>query len=162
MLHCLNTLARNDQDLTTSAASDLDQRLAFARRWAESSPFYEQLGIAVESLDEGAARVRMQAAGDHLNADGIVHGGVLPALADAAMGCALRTVHGASAQLLTVESNTRYVRPAGPGVLTADGRVIQAHRNIAFVEAEISDDAGRLLARAGATFLLKFPESTNP
>ena len=144
-----------------TTAPDLDQRLAFARDWAHASPFYEQLRISVEELAEGQSVVRLDASDVHNNADGIVHGGVLPALADAAMGCALRTVHGRAAQLLTVESNLRYVRPASGGVLRAYGRVLQAHRSVAFTEVEMADEEHRLLARGGATFLLRF-EDTAP
>jgi len=116
------------------------------------------MGISVDSLEEARAILRLDATGAHLNADGIVHGGVLPSLADAAMGCAFRTLHGDAAQLLTIESNLRYVRPASAGPVAAYGRVVQAHRSVAFTEVEIVDGEERLLARGGGTFLLRMDE----
>ena len=96
------------------------------------------MGISVDSLEEARAILRLDATGAHLNADGIVHGGVLPSLAD--------------------ESNLRYVRPASAGPVAAYGRVVQAHRSVAFTEVEIVDGEERLLARGGGTFLLRMDE----
>jgi uncharacterized protein (TIGR00369 family) len=138
---------------------DLDARLAFAGRWTEQSPYYAAMGISVVSLEEGRANLRLEAAEIHLNADGIVHGGVLPALADAAMGCALRTLRGAGAQILTIESNIRYLRPAGRGALVAEGRVVHAGASIAFMEVEVSDGQGLAVARGGGTFAVRRKET---
>ena len=89
--------------MTTRSTPDLEERIFFCPTRAAASPFYQQMGIGVDSLEEARAILRLDATGAHLNADGIVHGGVLPSLADAAMGCALRTLHGDGAQLLTIE-----------------------------------------------------------
>ncbi len=137
---------------------DLDERIAFARRWADGSPFYHSMGISIDALDDGRATLRLDVSEAHLNADGIVHGGVLPALADATMGSALRTLHGAAGQLLTLESNLRYVRPAAAGAIVAQGRVVQAHRSVAFTEVEIAGPDGHLLAHGGGTFLIRTNE----
>jgi uncharacterized protein (TIGR00369 family) len=83
---------------------------------------------------------------------------VLPALADAAMGSAARTLHGDRAQLLTAESNLRYLRAFERGALLADARVVKAGRRIAFVEVDISEADGELVARGGATFVIQMRE----
>jgi uncharacterized protein (TIGR00369 family) len=132
-----------------------DGRLEFARAWAAGSAYYRRMGIAVQGLEEGQSRLRLLAEEHHLNSDGILHGGVLPALADAAMGTAARTVHGAAAQLLTSESNIRYLRPAAGGEILALGRVVKAGRTLIVTEAEMSDAEGALLAKAGATFVVR-------
>lgn len=135
----------------------LEARLAYARAWTGGSPYYERMGIVVSDLSDGRARLRLTVAGHHLNADGIVHGGVLPALADAAMGSAARTLHGAAAQLLTIESNLRYFRPALPGGdIVADARVMKPGRRVAVMDVEITDEAGAILARGGGSFLIQW------
>jgi len=135
------------------------ERIAYARSWTGGSPYYGRMGIAVESLDEGRAILRLDVAAGHLNADGIVHGGVLPALADAAMGSAARTLHGAAAQLLTAESNLRYLAAVRAGVVRAEGRVVKAGRRVVFTEVDISDANGSLVARGGATFIIQQREA---
>jgi acyl-CoA thioesterase len=138
--------------------SEVDDNVRGARLWAEAAPFYGTLGIAVEEASPGRARLRLNADGRHLNGDGIVHGGVLPALADAAMGSAARTLHGDRAQLLTAESNLRYLRAFERGALLADARVVKAGRRIAVVEVDISEADGELVARGGATFVIQMKE----
>jgi acyl-CoA thioesterase len=129
-----------------------------ARDWAESAPFYETFGIAVEEMAPGRARLRLAVDRRHLNADGIVHGGVLPAFADAAMGSAARTLHGERAQLLTAESNIRYLRAMQSGTLMAEARVVKAGRRLAFLEVDVSDDQAEIVARGGATFVIQMRE----
>lgn len=139
--------------------SEVDDNVRQARLWAEAAPFYATLGIAVDDVSPGRARLRLEVDGRHLNADGIVHGGVLPALADAAMGSAARTLHGERAQLLTAESNLRYLRAfEGGAALVAEGRVVKAGRRLAFTEVDVSNAAGALVARGGATFVIQMKE----
>ena len=70
------------------------------------------MGISVDSLDEVRAILRLDATGAHLNADGIGGGGVLPSLADAAMGCALRMLHEVEAGPVAGSGATFLVRMA--------------------------------------------------
>jgi acyl-coenzyme A thioesterase PaaI-like protein len=44
-----------------------------------------------------------------------------------------------------------FLQPATVGVLWGRGRVVNRGRSIAFVEGDLTDDGGRLLARASAT-----------
>jgi acyl-CoA thioesterase len=136
----------------------VDDNVRHAREWAESAPFYATFGIAVEEIAPGRSRLRLAVDGRHLNADGIVHGGVLPAFADAAMGSAARTLHGERAQLLTAESNIRYLRAVEGGTLAAAARVVKAGRRIAFLEVDVTDEQGEIVARGGATFVIQMRE----
>jgi acyl-CoA thioesterase len=137
---------------------EVDDNVRHAREWAESAPFYATLGIVVEEVSPGRARLRLRVDGRHLNADGIVHGGVLPALADAAMGSAARTLHGSAAQMLTVESNMRYLRAVEGGAVVAEARVVKSGRRVAFIEVDMTDGDGEPLARGGATFVIQMRE----
>ena len=133
---------------------DLETRLAFVREFAQTSPYYQALGMSLAEVEEGRALLRVQVRPEHLNADGIVHGGVLPAIADEAMGNALRTLHGARAQVLTADVHLQYLRPVRAGAaLLAEGRVVQAGRRLAFATVEIREEAsGTLVARGSGTF----------
>jgi uncharacterized protein (TIGR00369 family) len=135
---------------------DAEARLAFVREFAVSSPYYQAMGMSLAELAEGRTVIRMAVQPSQLNADGIVHGGVLPAIADGAMGNALRTLHGASAQVLTVEIHLHYLRPVRGGSLLAEGRVVQSGRRVSFAEVELRDEAtGKPVARGSGVFVIE-------
>lgn len=140
----------------TNNRGTLEARLTFARAWTGGSPYYERMGISIADLSEGRAVLLLAVADHHLNADGIVHGGVLPALSDAAMGSAARTLHGEAAQLLTIESNLRYFTPASGGEIIAEARVVKPGRRVTAMEVEIRDGGGAILARGGGSFLIQW------
>ena len=83
---------------------------------------------------------------------GIVQGGFVCAWVDAAMARALGAVHGFDILPLTLELKISYLVAARPGIVVAEGWVIGGGRSVAFVEGQLSDPAGKLLAKATATF----------
>ena len=134
----------------------VEARLAFVREFAATSPYYQAMGMSLAELGEGRVVLRVQVQPSQLNADGIVHGGVLPAIADGAMGNALRTLHGASAQVLTAEVHLHYLRPVGGGSLLAEGRVVQSGRRLSFAEVEIrEEESGKPVARGSGVFVVE-------
>ncbi len=143
-----------------SEPADLETRLAFVREFAVTSPYYKALGMELAEIDEGRALLRVAIQPAHLNADGILHGGVLPAIADGAMGNALRTLHGESAQVLTAEVNLQFLRPVTGGSLLAEGRLVQAGRRLCFAEVEIRDEeSGKDVARGSGVFVIQQREA---
>ncbi len=140
-------------------SDDLDARLAFVREFAQTSPYYQAMGMELLAIEEGRALLRVTILPAHLNADGIVHGGVLPAIADGAMGNALRTLNGDRAQVLTAEMHLHYLRPVTGGALLAEGRVVQSGRRLSFAEVEMRDEAsGRPVARGSGAFVMENQE----
>ena len=145
-----------------SGRSDLEARLAFVREFAATSPYYQAMGMSLAEVTEGRVVLRVQVQPSQLNADGIVHGGVLPAIADGAMGNALRTLYGSAAQVLTGEIHLHYLRPVRVGVLLAEGRVVQSGRRLSFAEVEIRDEAtAKLVAKGSGAFVTEPRESEN-
>jgi uncharacterized protein (TIGR00369 family) len=112
----------------------------------------------IESVAEGRVVFRMPPAEEHLNPLGTVHGGVLTALLDSAMGCAVHTTLPAGAMYTTLELKVNFLRPAlaGGGVLRAEGSVVHRGATIALAEAQITDaETGKLVAHATSTCLIK-------
>ena len=139
--------------------ADLDTRLAFVREFAATSPYYQAMGMSLLEIDEGRVLIRMEIQPAHLNADGIVHGGVLPAIADGAMGNALRTVNGSAAQVLTAEVHLHYLRPVRAGALLAEGRIVQSGRRLSFAEVELREEqSGKIVARGSGVFVIESKE----
>jgi uncharacterized protein (TIGR00369 family) len=51
----------------------------------------------------------------------------------------------------TLELKVNFIRPATPGVLTGRGRVVHRGRSIAFLEGELRNPHGEIVATATAT-----------
>jgi uncharacterized protein (TIGR00369 family) len=114
------------------------------------------MAMEIAEIEEGRVLLRLRIQPSQLNADGIVHGGVLPALADGAMGNALRTLNGDAAQVLTAELHLHYLRPASGGTVLAEGRVVQSGKRLSFGEVEIRDEAsGKAVARGSGAFVIQ-------
>ena len=95
----------------------------------------------------------------HLNPFGLVHGGVIAALMDTAMGCAVHSLLPVGAGYVTSELNVRFLQATGlaSGTLLCRGEVIQAFLLSMVVEARVSDDSGREAAIGGCSCLVNAP-----
>ena len=108
------------------------------------------LGSRVLEIDSQAGRIRMsfQPRPEFCNPMGNVQGGFIVAMLD---DCAALAAVAASQQRIvvpTIELKTSFFGVARLGqTLYGEGRVIKMGRRIAFMEAELFDDAGKLLAK---------------
>jgi uncharacterized protein (TIGR00369 family) len=131
------------------------QRLeAWARGAAELAPVTHLLGIVPVEIGDGFARLAMPAGPAHHNAFASVHGGLLVALADVAMGCALATLLEDDEVFTTLEQHMDHMRPVRESRLSAAARVLRRGRGAGHVECEITDAEGRPLARASCACLI--------
>ena len=90
--------------------------------------------------------------GAHCNSRGLLHGGVIAALADNAMGICCVASQQAARSALTVSLNVDYLSTAKIGQwLLIDPRVVKTGSTLGFVDALITAD-GEIIARATATF----------
>src|SRR5215207_9319764 len=112
-----------------------------------------RLGARTESADDGTARLRFEAAEEHLNPAGTLHGGVLATLVDTAMGQAVRTATGEDDVPATSQLTVTYLRPGKPGALTVTARVRTRGEHLTVCDADVEQD-GRGLVHAVATFAL--------
>jgi uncharacterized protein (TIGR00369 family) len=126
--------------------------LSALRERVEGSPFHAGFGVRVAGAAEGSVTLSWEARPDPLNLQGLVHGGPLATLADMAMGLAVRSALEPGRRHVTIEMSVRYLRPARPGAVLAEGRVVRVGRQIAFAEADVRDAGGRALVRAGGTY----------
>jgi uncharacterized protein (TIGR00369 family) len=90
------------------------------------------------------------------NPAGLTQGGFLAALADSAMAASVITnLRGTKAYATSADLQIRFLRPAPTGeTVTCTARVIGGGRRAAFVEAELADSEGRVVAKATSTYLL--------
>ena len=93
------------------------------------------------------------------NPVGILQGGFLAALCDSAMGASSITWAAGEgrppARSSNAEMKVSFMRPVSPGdSLTCTATVVSGGNRVAFVEADVTDQEGRRVARASSTYIL--------
>lgn len=137
-------------------------RLEQLRAMAESGarpPVAELLGMELTAVDEGEATMRIEAGQEHQNTMGLVHGGILCDVADAAMGAAYASTLGTDESFTTVELDIKFLRPVREGPLEARAHVVKRGSTTGLVECDVvavggGDEDERLLARASCTCMV--------
>ena len=117
----------------------------------QDSEFYRWAGVEMIDASPGVVEIAFEASAQHLNLQGLVHGGILATLADTAMGLAVRTVLEPGRRHVTVQLGIEFLSPGRPGRITARGRSIKIGTQLGFAEADVTNADGRLLARAHST-----------
>ena len=112
--------------------------------------------VCVDKSEPGRTVWRMLADERFANPAGIVQGGFLAAMCDSAMGASSVTwVQGRKVYSMNAEMKVSFLRPVAVGsALTCTAWVISGGKRAAFVEAEVVDDDGKLVAKASSTYLL--------
>ena len=108
------------------------------------------LGQELLEIDSAAGRVKMrfQPIAACCNPMGNVQGGFVVAMLDDAAAFAAIVKAGERIGIPTIELKASFFAPAKAGVpLYAEGRCIKLGKRIAFMEADLTDEAGNLLAR---------------
>ena len=123
------------------------------RQRMKESQSSELLGFDVESVHDGRAVFRLlDVRPRHKQIHGVVHGGILAALADTTGAIAAYTAVPRGVELATLELKINYLEPVPGGTVKAEARVLRAGRNFIVVECEIYDESGSLAAKALMTF----------
>jgi 1,4-dihydroxy-2-naphthoyl-CoA hydrolase len=114
-------------------------------------PFSASLGAEVVSAAKDEVRLRVPWAPERCTAGGVLHGGLLMALADTAGAwCAfLHVPEGATTT--TVESKTNFLRAVRDGHVEAVARPLHTGRTFIVVDTELRDAQDRLVARVTQT-----------
>jgi uncharacterized protein (TIGR00369 family) len=114
-------------------------------------PFAAGLGIVLDAAGPGEVRGRMPWAPERCTTGGILHGGVLMALADSLGGiCAFLNLPP-GALTATTSSATVFLRAVRAGEVTAVARPLHVGRTTIVVQTDLTDDAGRRVAQVTQT-----------
>lgn len=103
-------------------------------------PAWYVLGYRLTAVEHGRVAFEMAPLPGHTNYGGTVHGGVISALADSAMACAVLSVLDADHWCATIELKVNMLRPvAAPGeLLRATGSVRWRGGSTAVAEASLT------------------------
>lgn len=124
---------------------------------AERAGWMETLGARIAEAEPGRVVIELEAGPQHRHGGGVVQGGVITQIADAAMGMTLATLQEDGSWNTTVELKINFLRPVVEGTLRAVGRVVEMRQSLLFGEADVVDDRGRLVARASSTCMVVPP-----
>lgn len=80
-----------------------------------------------------------------------VHGGLIAALADAAMGIAFGRTLLENQDFSTIEMKVNFIRPVREGMVVAKANVVERGLRIGFVDCEITNAKGKRVATATST-----------
>jgi uncharacterized protein (TIGR00369 family) len=114
-------------------------------------PFSEHLGIRVDGLEKGVARLSMTIRPEFMTSWGTAHGGSILSLLDITLSMTARTLYDPPRSVMTIDLSTQFISTAS-GVLRAEGRVMRAGQSTIFCEGEARNDKGELVAKAIGTF----------
>ena len=114
-------------------------------------PVARLIGFEVKEIAEGRAVVTLAAGPQHANPMGTLHGGILCDIADAAMGMAFASTLAAGESFTTIELKINFFRPVWEARLRAEGKVVRRGSTVGYVECEITDEDGRLVAKSAST-----------
>ena len=136
------------------------------RRFFRSAPFMVDLGVEPVALADGRLRTRLELQPRHLQHTGVVHAGVMAAMADHTMGAVAQTQAPEGLWVLTAEFKTSLLRGARGVALECEAWVVKAGRQLSFTEAEVyavtADGQRSLVVKAGGTMAVTRAEASAP
>ncbi len=104
--------------------------------------------LVAQDAERGWVRIEFEARPEFANPAGYIQGGFLAAMLDDSMGPAALVKSNGKLFTASIDMNVSFLAPARPGKLFAEGRVVQLGKSIGYLEAELFDADGKLLARA--------------
>jgi len=131
---------------------DLQWATQLVRERMKESQVISHLGFEVERVEKGRAVFLLDVLAHHKQIHGVVHGGILAALADTTAAIAAYTTVPKGTEIATVELKINYMEPVPGGRIKADARVLRAGRNFIVTECEVLNEDGSLAAKALLTF----------
>lgn len=141
-----------DGKIDTTAAPDAAEKFReLVSKEVPPPPYTDLLGSRPLDAEPGHVRMEFQATEQLLNPMGAIQGGFLTAMLDETMGPAALSALGPGQGVPTLELKVSFIRPAKPGRLVADARVVHMGKSVVFLESSLVTDDGTLTATATAT-----------
>jgi len=121
-------------------------------------PYAELLGIRRIAESPGQVTAALTVTPELANSWHVAHGGAIMSLLDVTCGMSAKSLDGHAIGATTVELKVNFIASA-TGEITAEGHARKAGRSLVFVEGEVRDATGHMLAKATGTFKLRYPAS---
>ncbi|WOJ95960.1 PaaI family thioesterase [Congregibacter brevis] len=102
--------------------------------------------VAEFDADDGTATLTFTVSEDFCHSVDVVQGGFITAMLDAAMSHAVFAYDDTVGNLSSLEISTRYLEATRAGFLTAVGRIVRLSHKTAFLDGQLFNADGHLLA----------------
>lgn len=141
--------------MTTPERYSREGILAFAVQF----PFFRLIGLEVLDLSPGWSKTRLEFRPDLVQPAGIMHGGILASLIDTGIAHALlltdrfQELRDQRGALVSVDLRVKFLRPVSAGMVTCEATVVRLGRHIMHVEAVVTNDEDKEVARGDATYM---------
>jgi acyl-CoA thioesterase len=127
----------------------MDDNIAYLLKKEQVEPVARFLRTRLVDLTPGRARVSIKVSEEHLNFNGLVFGGIITALIDEAFAYATNSLIRPS---YASQLNVHFLAGASVGdELTAECMVLKSGRRVGISEMEVTDQAGKIIAKATGT-----------
>ncbi|HEY1636706.1 MAG TPA: PaaI family thioesterase [Acidimicrobiales bacterium] len=111
-------------------------------------PFASTLGIETVVNTPSEVRARLGWSESLCTSGGVLHGGVIMALADSTGGaCAFLNLPEGASGTTTIQSTTNFLRAVRGGHIEAASHPLHAGRTVIVVETDVTDADGKRVAR---------------
>jgi uncharacterized protein (TIGR00369 family) len=118
----------------------------------EAMPLCATLGVRAVSSTRDAVVVSLEWKPELCTSNGLLHGGVIMALADSAGGaCAFANLPDGAIGTSTIESKTNFLGAVKHGSITATATVLHRGSTTIVIETSVRDDTDRLIAKVTQT-----------
>ena len=140
------------------------EAVAYLTRLRDAEPdsrgLMATIGLSSKQKDDGRSTMEVTAAPHLMNPHGVLHGAVLFAAMDTAMGGALTSLLADGETCATVEAKINYLAPVVRGCLTAEATIVHKGGRVAVVEARATTEDGRPAAVMLGTFIIQRRQET--
>lgn len=127
-------------------------------RW-ERAIFPTLVGLELEEIREGYARMRLPYRPELDQPIGAMHGGAIATLIDTAVVPAIGSAYSGHPKLLTIDMHVQFLAPVVKQDAVAEGWVEKRGRSICFCRVEVRTASGELAATASLVYRVRPPES---
>lgn len=131
--------------------SAIERIRAFQTGELPSGAITELLGLEITAVEHGRLVLQMQSGPEFANPMGTLHGGIITALADSAMGLAYASTLGDAESFTTLELKINFLKPVWGGRLIAEAQLKKGGSTVGLVECDVRDAGGSLVAYAVST-----------
>ncbi|MCL4400418.1 PaaI family thioesterase [Candidatus Parvarchaeota archaeon] len=111
------------------------------RQVIESDPFLKYVGVKVLVLKEGYCKISVDFREELTRFGGLLNGGAIATLADAAGGCSVLTLNDGSNQV-TAQLDISFLKPIRSGPVIAEANVIKKGKSLSFADVQVYDGDG--------------------
>jgi uncharacterized protein (TIGR00369 family) len=130
-----------------------EEMLARFRNSKKRPPCSDTVGMQLIAVDQAnmTARYEFEAKPEFANPTGAIQGGFIAAMMDEAMSATAIIASNVTMNAPTLEMKISFLRPLFVGKAMAETRILKWGRSTCFIEAELFNPAGELVAKASAT-----------